>query len=71
MEYVRGIHNTLDEEHIVLGVVFIIQVGLFAELWTTRGYIHVSDGSLEAGALWCWLEGLHNVFAVVLVYQDQ
>ena len=27
MEYLRGIHNTLDEEHVILGVVFIIQVG--------------------------------------------
>ena len=71
MANVRGIHDALDKEHIIFGVVLIIKVGEFTELWTAGGYVHVSDGSLETGALWCWFEGLHNVLTVVLVHQDQ
>ena len=70
MEYVWGIHNTFDEERIILGVVFVIKVGEFVELWATQRHIHVCDRSLEAGALWCWLKGLQRVLAVVLAYQD-
>ena len=67
----RCIDNAFHKQYVVFGVVFIVQEGELAELWATRGHVHVSDGSLEAGALWRRLEGHHNVVVVVLVYQDQ
>ena len=66
-----SVYNALDEEGIILGVVIIIEIGQLAELWTARGHVHIRDGSLEAGTLWCWFEGLNNVFTVILVYQNQ
>ena len=43
----------------------------FTELGAARCHIHVRDGSLEIGGLWCRFEHLDNVLALVLVYQDQ
>ena len=71
MKDTGGVHNTLDEEHIIFGVVVIVEVWQLAELRAAWGHIHVRDGSLEAGALWCWFEGLDKVFAMILVHQDQ
>ena len=66
-----GVHNALDEEHVIFGVTVIIKDGQLAELRAAWCDVHVRDGSLEAGALWCWLEGLDKVLTMVLVYQDQ
>ena len=71
MEYVRSVHNTLNEQNVIFGVVFIVEIGQFAELGAARSHVHVRDRSLEAGALWRWFERLDNVLTVVLVYQDQ
>ena len=66
-----GVHNTLDEEHIIFGVTVIIKNRQLAKLWASTYDVHVRDGSLEAGALWCWFKGLDKVLTTVLVYQDQ
>ena len=34
MEDMGGVHNTLDEEHIIFGVIFVVKDGQFAELRT-------------------------------------
>ena len=72
MEDMGGVHNALDEEHVIFGaIIVVIKDGQLAELRASRCYVHVRDGPLEAGALWCWLEGLDKVLTKVLVYQDQ
>ena len=71
MKYLRSVHNTLDEQRIIFGVVDIVEEGQFAELGAAGSHVHVRDGSLEAGALWRRFERLDNVLTVALVYQDQ
>ena len=71
MKNSRGVYNTLNKQNIVLSVIVIVQVGKLAELRTARGHVHVRDGSLEAGALWCWFKSLDKVFAMILVHKDQ
>ena len=52
MEYVRSVHNTPNEQHVIFGVVFIVKIGQFAELWAARSHVHVRDGSLDVWTMW-------------------
>ena len=37
----------------------------------TKAYVHVTLWLLEGGAVRSWFEGLHDVFPVVLVHQNE
>ena len=66
-----GVNNAFNEEGIIFGIAFIAKIREFTELRASRGQVHVRGGLLEAGALWCWFEGLDNVLTTILINQDK